>query len=149
MAMEKAEVERRIWFESFIPLYEKAVHIVHRIADLDALTTGGLPASPHAIAESNLTLQPILQATRKMHKPKEKELLTIQQEFQLSLNSCIKAVEASVKYIELEERGNYNSAVLNTIINSLVLAHDYFESASDKLTTLRMAGKDTGQTEAV
>ena len=140
--MEKAEGERRSWFESFLPLYEKVAPIIHRIADLDSLTSGELPVSPYAIAESNLTLQPILEATRRIHKPGEKELLTVQQEFQLSLTSCIKAVEASVKYIELEERGIYNSAVLNTIINSLVLAHDYIESASDKLTTLRIPGQD-------
>jgi len=141
--MEKAEAERQSWFEAFLPLYERAAHIIDRIADLGMLTSGELPVSPYAIAESNLTLQPILEATRKIHKPKEKELLAIQQEFQLSLSSCIRAVEAAVKYIELEERGTYNSAVLNTIINSLVLAHDYIESASDKLIALRMNGQNT------
>ncbi len=141
--MEKVAAERLSWFESFIPLYEKAVPIINHIANLETLAAGELSTSPYVIAASNLTLRPILEALKTVHEPKEEELGSIQREFQIALSSCIKAVEAAVKYIELEERGIRNQAALNTIINSTVLAHEYIESVSKKLEISRTSGLGT------
>ena len=130
------------WFETFVPLYEKAASLVRHIADIEALKAGRLPTSLYALVESNLTLGLILQVVRKMPKPEEKELASIQQEFQIALSSCIKAAETAAKYVELVERGIEDRALLNIVINSTVLAHEYIESVSTRLEVIRRRMSD-------
>jgi hypothetical protein len=136
--MTKTTEDKRLrWFQTFMPLYEKAVPIVRQIANIETLSAGELPVSPYTIVESNLTLMPILKAVKKMPKPKNTELAGIQREFEVTLSSCIKAAEAAAKYIELEERGIEDRAALGTIINSTVLAHEHIESVSKRLASSR------------
>lgn len=118
-----------------MPLYEKAAPLVRRIANIDTLGAGELPVSPYTLVESNLTLRPILEALKKIPEPKEKDLVSIQVEFETALSSCIKAAEAAAKYIDLEGRGIADQVLLGTIINSTVLAHEYIESVSKRLET--------------
>lgn len=125
--------ERTTWLHTFVSLYEKAAPVVRRIANPDMLAAGELPVSPYTIVESNLTLRPILNAVRKSSEPLEQDLAGIRKEFETALVSSIKAAEAAVKYIELQERGVDARASLTTIISSTVLAHEYFESVSVKL----------------
>ena len=126
--------ERRKWFQSFMPLYEKAAPIIQRVTNPETLMAGELSVSPYSLLESNLTIQPIVEAVRKMPKPKEKQLASIQREFEIALSSCMKAAEAAVKYVALRERGRDKRAVLSTITNLTNLAHEHMESVSRRLT---------------
>jgi len=132
MAMETVKASTA-WLQTFVALYEKAAPIVRRIANPGMLAAGELPVSPYTLVESNLTLRPILDAIRKASEPLEQDLASMRREFEIALGSSIKAAEAAVKYIELQERGVDARASLSTIISSTVLAHEYFESVSVKL----------------
>jgi hypothetical protein len=136
--------ERLRWYQAFILLYEKAVPIIRQITDLETLAAGELPVTLYTLAESNLTLRPILEAVRKVHEPKEVEFVSILKEFEIALSSCVKVAEAAEKYIELRERGIEDQAMLSTIISSIVLAHEYIESASKKLEILKPRVSDLG-----
>jgi hypothetical protein len=139
-SMMMITVEERLrWFQVFMPLYEKAAPLVRRIANIDTLGAGELPVSPYTLVESNLTLRPILEALKKIPEPREKDLVSIQVEFETALSSCIKAAEAAAKYIDLEGRGIADQVLLGTIINSTVLAHEYIESVSNRLETPNMS----------
>ena len=134
----KATEERLIWFKSFMPLYEKAAPLIRYITNLEKLQAGELPLSFHTLLESNLTLRPILDSVRRMHKPNEKQLAIIQREFEIALSNCIKAAESASKYVRLEEHSIDSRTLLSTIINSTVLAHEYIESVSKRLETPSM-----------
>ncbi len=131
--MTKTARERLSWFRAFMPLYERAAPLVQRIADLKRFEVGELPVSPDMLAVSRLTLQPILNAVRRMPRPKEKELATIQREFELALLNCIKAAEWAEKYLNPGHRNVDSDVLLGTAINYTVLAHEYIESVSKRL----------------
>ncbi len=131
--MVKTVKERIRWFQTFMPLYERAAPLVRHITSLQKLQAGELPVSPGMLVESNLTLRPILNAVSKMCKPKEKDLATIQREFEMALNSCIKAAEWAEKYINYGGHSIDDQMLLSTVINSTVLAHEYIESVSKRL----------------
>ncbi len=131
--MMKAVKERLRWFQTFMPLYERAEPLVLYITNLEKLQAGELPVSPGMLVESNLTLRPILTAISKMHKPKEKELAIIQREFEMALSNCIKASEWAEKYINYGGHGMDGQILLSMVINATVLAHEYIESVSKKL----------------
>ena len=129
--MAKTAVEERLkWLKSFLPLYEKAVPTITYIADPNRLLSGELPVSLDILMASSLTLRPVLTAVRKLRKPKEKQLADIQKGFEIALTSCIKAAEATAKYVRAQERGMDGSPLITTIISSIVLAQEYMESTS-------------------
>ncbi len=130
--MTKAVKEKLKWFQTFIPLYERSEPLVRHITNLAKLQAGELPVSPGLLVESNLTLRPILAAVTKMRKPKEKELASIQHEFAIALSNCIKASEWADKYLNYD--GMDRQMMLSMVINATVLAHEYIESVSKKLT---------------
>ena len=125
--------ERLRWFQAFMPLYERASPLVLRIADLKRFEVGELPVSPDMLAVSRLTLQPILNAVRRMPNPKDKELATIHREFELALLNCIKAAEWAEKYLNPRHHNVDIDVLLGTVINYTVLAHEYIESVAKKL----------------
>ncbi|HJX04161.1 MAG TPA: hypothetical protein VJ488_06355 [Dehalococcoidia bacterium] len=115
-------------------LYEKAAPIIRRIANLDTLNYGELPVSPYALVESNLTLRMVLNTLKKMPDPRDKLLASIQKELETAIINCIKAAEASEKYGEMGGvRSDRSRALLSAVINSTVMAHEYIESAGQKL----------------
>jgi hypothetical protein len=131
--MMKAVKERLRWFQTFMPLYERADPLVRHITNLEKLQAGELPVSPGMLVESNLTLRPILAAISKLHKPKEKELAAIQREFEMALSNCIKAAEWAEKYINYGGHSMDGQMLLSMVINATVLAHEYIESVSKRL----------------
>jgi hypothetical protein len=131
--MMKTVKERLSWFQTFMPLYERAETLVRHITNLEKLQAGELPVSPALLVESNLTLRPILAAVSKMHKPKEKELADIQREFEMALSHCIKAAELAEKYINEGGDSMHSQMLLSMVINATVLAHEYIESVSKRL----------------
>ena len=131
--MKNKVKERLSWFQSFMPLYERAVPIIRHIANLERLQAGELPASPDRLIESSILLRPVLLAVRKISKPKEKELFTVQREFELALHNCIKAAEWTEKYFNRYDYRIDGTVMLNMIVNTTVLAHEYIESVSKKL----------------
>jgi hypothetical protein len=131
--MTNAVKERLDWFHRFMPLYERAAPLIRHIANLNRLQSGELPASPEGIIEIGILLRPVLVAVRKISKPKEKELVAIQKEFELALNNCIKAAEWTEKYIKRCDYSADGSVFLNLVINATVMAHEYIESVSKKV----------------
>ena len=125
--------------QTLLRFYEKAAPIIRRIANVEMLNYGQLPASPFALFESNLTLKMILNALKKMSAPKDKMLATIYKEFGISLSSCIRTVEAVEKYGELGDRSNKSHILLTNIISSTVLAYEYLESVAHKLESSAQA----------
>jgi hypothetical protein len=127
----KTAVEERLeWFKAFIPLYEKAAPIIMYIADPDRLGSGELPVSLDTLMASSLTLRPVLSAVRKLRKPKDKQLADIQKGFEVALSSCIKAAEATAKYLKAQERGMETRSLITIIISSIVLAQEYMQSVA-------------------
>jgi len=120
------------YFSRFMLLYEKAAPIIRHIANLEDLKHGAMPVSPYMLLESNLTLKMILQALRKIPESRDKEFSHIQKELDMSLSNCIKAAEATEKYVTIGRAGQAQM-LLGSIINSTVLAQEYFESVSRKL----------------
>jgi hypothetical protein len=127
----KTAIEERLeWFKAFIPLYEKAAPTIMYIADPDRLRTGELPVSLDMLMASSLTLRPVLSAVRKLRKPKDKQLADIQRGFEVALNSCIKAAEATARYLKAQERGMEPRSQVTEIISSIVLAQEYMQSVT-------------------
>lgn len=115
-------------------LYDKAAPIVHKIADIDTLNSGELPANPYLLMESNLTLSMILNTLKKMPTPKDKVLITIRNEFEKAIIHCLRVAEASEKLIEVKDIHNDRSShLLSIIINSTIMAHEYIEEVGKKL----------------
>ena len=131
--MKNTVKERLDWFHRFMPLYERAAPLVRYIGDIESLKAGELPASPSRLIESSILLRPVLHAVRRIPRSKEKELVTIQREFELALNSCIKAAEWAEKYLNCLNRGTGAQPQLAMLINSAVLAHEYIESVSARV----------------
>jgi hypothetical protein len=129
----KAVKERVRWFQTFLSLYDKAEPLIQHITDLERLRAGELPVSPGILVESNITLRPVLAAIRKMTKPENKELATIQREFEMALFNCIKASEWAEKYINSRSHHMNGQAPLNMVINTTVLAREYMGSVSRRL----------------
>jgi hypothetical protein len=125
--------DRLSWFQTFMPLYERAAPLVEHIANPQKLKAGILPVSPGMLVESSLTLRLILDNVRKMPKLKEKELVIIQREFEMALYNCVKAAEWAEKYINRFNYGMDDKMLLNMVINTTVLAHEYMESVSKRL----------------
>lgn len=131
--MKKIVQEKLTWFHVFIPLYERAAPLVRCIANPEKLKAGELPISPGMLVESSLMLRPILNAVRRMPKSKEKELVTIQREFEIALYNCIKASELAEKYINSDSYGRDRQILISMIVNTTVLANEYIESVSERL----------------
>jgi hypothetical protein len=131
--MKKIVQERLSWFHAFIPLYERATPLVRCIANPERLKAGELPVSPGMLVESSLMLRPILNAVRRIPKSKEKELVTIQREFEIALYNCIRAAEWAEKYINRDSYGMDRQMLLGMVVNTTVLANEYIESVSKRL----------------
>ncbi len=131
--MKKTVKERLNWFHRFMPLYERAAPLVRHIANLERLQAGELPSSPNMLIESSIMLRPILHAVQKIPKSKERELVTVQREFELALNNCIKAAKWAEKYVNRCGYGIDGQMLLSMVINTTVLAHEYIESVSRRL----------------
>lgn len=134
--MKTTAVERLKWLQAFIPLYEKVAPLVRYIANLERIDAGQLPLSPDVLMRSTITLKPALQALRKMAKPKEKELLTLMNDFEAAVSNCIKAGEAAVRYAKSGGQTMEGRIQLSNLVNSTVLAHQYMELASKRLKRL-------------
>jgi len=132
----KKERESLKYLPRFVMLYDKAAPIIRYVANLEDLKRGEIPVSPYMLLESNLTLKMILQALQKIPESKDREFLEAQREFDKALSNCIKAAEATEKYVAAG-RAEQSQLLLGTIINSTVMAHNYIESVSVKLDSLR------------
>ena len=133
MTTKTKEVEEIQYFRRMSTLYEKAAPIIKYIAAPEFLKRGLLPVSPHSMVESNITLQMILQAVKKLPKPQNKLLVSIERDFEIALSNCIKAAEASERFIDLTDY-HRDGVFFGQIINAAVLAHEYIESVYQKLT---------------
>ena len=128
----KREEEGLKSFSRFLMLFDKAAPIIRYIANLEDLKHGEIPVSPYMLLESNLTLKMILQAVRNLPEPKDKDFNTLQKEFDTALSNCIRAAEATEKYVAMgrSERARF---LLANIVNSSVMAHEYINSVEGKI----------------
>src|SRR4030067_1639831 len=123
----KREEEGLKSFSRFLILFDKAAPIIRYIANLEDLKHGEIPVSPYMLLESNLTLKMILQALRNMPESRDKDFNTLQKEFDTALSNCIRAAEATEKYVAMG-RSERAKVLLSTIINCSVMAHEYINS---------------------
>jgi hypothetical protein len=128
----KKEEEGLKAYSRFLVLFDKAAPIIRYIANLEDLRHGEIPVSPYMLLESNLTLKMILQALRKMPESKDRDFIVLLKEFYTALSNCIRAAEASEKYVAMG-RSEKAKFLLNTIINCSVMAHEYINSVSEKI----------------
>jgi hypothetical protein len=134
------EAEELQYFRRVSELYEKASPIIRYIAAPEFLKRGLLPVSPRSLVESNITLQMVLQAVKKLTKPQNKLLVSVERDFEIALSNCIKAAEASEKFIDLTDY-HQEGVFFGQIINAAVLAHEYIESVHQKLTDFEQDSK--------
>jgi hypothetical protein len=132
MARATTEEERQQAFETLSAYYEKAAPIIQRVSDLNTFTYGELPLNPYMLVEAGITLKMMLHALRKLHEPHDKELALIYREFDTALSNCIKAAEATEKYVEVAGTSR-SRVILNIIINSTVMANEHMESVAKRL----------------
>ncbi len=132
MTANTKEIEEIEYFRRITTLYEKAAPIITYIAAPDFLNRGLIPVSPRRLVESNITLQMVLQTLKKLAKPQNKVLASVEHDFEIALTSCIKAAEATEKFIDLTDY-HRDGIFFSQIINSAVLAHEYIESVYQKL----------------
>lgn len=78
-------------------------------------------------------MQMVLQAVKKLAKPQNKILISVERDFEIALSSCIKAAEATERFIDLTDY-HREGVLFSQIINQAVLAHEYSESVYQKLT---------------
>jgi len=128
----KKEEEELKSFSRFLMLFDRAAPIIRYIANLEDLKHGEIPVSPYMLLESNLTLKMILQAVRKLPDVKDKDFIALQKEFDTALSNCIRAAEATEKYVAMG-RSEKAKFLLAIIINSTVMAHEYIDSVSEKI----------------
>jgi hypothetical protein len=132
MSKTATEEKRLRAYETIVSLYDKAEPIIQRISDLNTFKYGELPLNPYMLVEAGITLRMVLQALKKIHDPQDRELAIIQREFEISLSNCIKAADHTEKYVELSDTTK-SRIILNTIINSTVMANEYMTSVSKRL----------------
>lgn len=123
--------ERLKWFRTFMSLYEKGSAVIQDVTNFDG---DSLPMSLDVLFEGAMTLEPILEAVRNMPEPEGKELRVIKNEFKTALYNYIKAAELIAKYIKLGRHTGAAKVQLNAAINSIVLAAEYIESVSNRLS---------------
>jgi len=89
----KNRVEAR-WLDSFIAVYGEAVPLVDTIVNL---TVEAEPAALHGLLGASWSLERILESSKAMPRPSEKELRGIKKDFEKTLSVCIKASEMVMK----------------------------------------------------
>lgn len=124
--VDREETER--WLKAFMPLYEQAAALIHKIAKIDA---DGMPTDLATLVEGNEKLPPILKSVKELPKPKEKELRKLKKDFQDVLDACIKAGGWGVKLIQDPNRVRFANIVFWT-----TFASGLMESFSKRLTLL-------------
>ena len=124
--VDKAEAEE--FLKVFMPLYEQADTLIHKIVEKDA---DGLPASLETLIEAANKLLPILLSLQELPKPKYKELRRLKKEFNDVLKACIQAGEWAFKFAQ-----NPGRVRLANIVFSTTLASGIMENCSKRLTSL-------------
>jgi hypothetical protein len=136
MSKTATEEERLKVYETLVSLYDKVEPIIERVADLNTFKYGELPLNPYMLVEAGITLRMVLDILRKIPHSQNKELQIIQRELEISLSNCIKAAEATEKYVEISGTSQ-SRIILNTIINSTVMANEYMESVAKRLAEFK------------
>ena len=124
--VDSEEAER--WLKAFMPLYEQAATLTHKISEVD---NDGVPTDLTALREINAKLPPILKSVKEMPKPKSKELRRLKKDFKLALDACIKASKWRLKQSQKSSRFRFSVTVFWT-----TLAIGFMESLSKKLALL-------------
>ena len=122
----REETER--WLKGFMPLYQQAATLIHKIAKFDA---EGLPTDLPTLLDGNVKLPPILKSVKELPKPKEKELRKLKKDFENVLDACIKASEWGVKFSQDQSRIRLSMIVFQT-----TAAIEFMKSFSKRLTLL-------------
>ena len=85
------------WLDSFMAIYREASPLINRVAKL---STEGQPADLYSLVEAHWSLDPLLQSSKRMPKPPQKELRNIKNDFEKMLSMCIKAGEMAMKMVD-------------------------------------------------
>jgi hypothetical protein len=142
MARTATEEARQQAYETLSEYYSQAAPIIERVSDLNTFNYGELPLNPYMLVEAGITLKMMRHALKKIPEPRDKELSAIRRQFDTALANCVKAAEATEKYVEVAGTSR-SPAILNIIINSTVMANEYMGSVSKKLKAYNIRSDDS------
>jgi hypothetical protein len=127
----KLEAEKNEWRTEFVALCEQASPIINIVIRKSA---DGMPASPLDLMEG-LKLRPMLERTKKMSKPKDKELHEAKDEFEQILSGCIKIADTAANFVGGGGQALQGGPDFKHIVDSIDTANGLMERLSQKLAT--------------
>lgn len=127
----KQEAEKGQWVAEFMALYEQASPIINVVIRRGA---DGMPASPLDLMEG-LKLRPMLERTKKLSKPKDKELREAKSEFEQVMSSCIKIADAAADFISSGGQALLGGPDFKRIVDGIETANGLMEKLSQRLAS--------------
>jgi hypothetical protein len=128
---EKAEAKKNEWLTEFMTQYAQAAPIINGVTRKSA---DGMPASPLDLMEG-LKLRPMLELTKKLSKPKEKELREAKNEFEQVLSSCIKIADAAADFVSGGGQALLGGPDFARIVDGIETANVLMGKLSQRLTS--------------
>jgi hypothetical protein len=127
----KSEAEKDEWHTEFVALCEQASPIINVVIRKSA---DGMTASPLDLMEG-LKLRPMLERSKKLSKPKDKELREAKDEFEQILSGCIKIADAAANFVGGGGQALQNGPDFKRIVDGIDTANELMEKLSQRLAT--------------
>jgi hypothetical protein len=131
----KLDAEKSQWQQEFMALYQQTIPIVNVII---AKGSDNMPASPLDLMEG-LKLRPMLERTKKLSKPRDKELRGARSEFEQVLSSCIKIADAASNFVSGGGQALLGGPDFKRIVSGIETANELMEKLSQKVATFPRA----------
>ncbi|MGD0353683.1 MAG: B-box zinc finger protein [Dehalococcoidia bacterium] len=128
---EKPEAKKSEWPSEFMAVYEQASPIINVVT---RKSTDGMPASPLDLMEG-LKLRPMLERSKKLSKPKDKELREARSEFEQVLSSCIKIADAAADFVSGGGQALLGGPDFARIIQGIATADGLMQKLSNRLAS--------------
>jgi hypothetical protein len=127
----KLDAEKSEWQPEFMALYEQASPIINVVTRKSA---DGMPASPLDLMEG-LKLRPMLERSKKLSKPKDKELREAKSEFEQVLSSCIKIADAAADFVSGGGQALLGGPDFARIVQGIETASELMQKLSSRLAS--------------
>jgi hypothetical protein len=127
----KLDAEKNEWQPEFMALYEQASPIINVVTRRSA---DGMPASPLDLMEG-LKLRPMLERSKKLSKPKDKELREAKSEFEQVLSSCIKIADAAADFVSGGGQALLGGPDFARIVQGIETANGLMQKLSSRLAS--------------
>jgi hypothetical protein len=128
----KEEAAKGEWLSEFMALYAQASPIITVVTRMNA---DGMPASPLDLMEG-LKLRPMLERSKKLSKPKDKELREAKNEFEQVMSICIKIADAAADFVSSGGQALLGGPDFKRIVDGIETANVLLEKLSRRLANL-------------